>query len=77
MPKVKKKLKIKKWKVTITEFSTCVKTFTYFVRDTDSNGAIESALEKKWQHKNWCDLGYPQEVSNTYDTESKATVIRK
>jgi hypothetical protein len=75
--KVKKKLKTKKWKVTLTEFSTCVRTFTYFVTDTDSNSAIESAWEKKWQHKNWCDLGYPKEVWDTYDTDSKAKVITK
>lgn len=70
MPKVKKK---KKWIVTLQEFHTVVRTFTYHVTDTDSERAIETGWEKRERNKsNVIKDGYPIESWSMYDTDSRA-----
>lgn len=70
MPKVKKN---KKWIVTLQEFYTVVRTFTYHVTETDSPRAIETGWEKRERNKgNVIKNGYPIESWKMYDTDSRA-----
>lgn len=73
--KVKKK---KQWLVTLQEFHTVVRTFTYHVTDTDSQRAIETGWERRELNTgNVVKItGYPIESWSMYDTDSRAEEIK-